>query len=75
MLARGEHILVIYGGYFHPNWAVMAVLVLDDLDIRLTAALQLDGRASAEKIAGALGVPTRVVARRLRRCCAAARCE
>jgi DNA-binding Lrp family transcriptional regulator len=43
----------------------MAVLVLDDLDLRLTAALQVDGRASAEKIAGALGVPPRVVARRL----------
>jgi DNA-binding Lrp family transcriptional regulator len=43
----------------------MADLVFDDLDTRLTAALQLDGRASPEKIAAALDLPARAVARRL----------
>ena len=43
----------------------MAVLPLDDLDVRLIAALQVDGRAAAEKIASALGVPPRLAARRL----------
>src|ERR1700749_1967931 len=43
----------------------MAHLAFDDLDRRLIAALQLDGRASADKIAGALEVPPRLVARRL----------
>jgi DNA-binding Lrp family transcriptional regulator len=43
----------------------MADLVFDDLDTRLTAALQVDGRASPEKIADALDLPARAVARRL----------
>lgn len=43
----------------------MAYLVFDDLDQRLIAALQLDGRASPEKIASALDLAPRVVARRL----------
>ena len=35
----------------------MADLVFDDLDLRLTAALQVDGRASPERIADALDLP------------------
>lgn len=44
---------------------LMAHLVFDDTDQRLIAALQLDGRASPEKIASALGLAPRLVARRL----------
>lgn len=43
----------------------MAQLAYDDLDRRLIAALQPDGRASADRIAGALELPPRLVARRL----------
>lgn len=39
--------------------------VFDELDQRLIAALQCDGRATAEHVAQALGVSTRVVQRRL----------
>ncbi|MGC4744955.1 Lrp/AsnC family transcriptional regulator [Micromonospora sp. DT201] len=42
-------------------------LLLDDVDRRLVAALQCDGRASVEQIAGVLRLTSRVVRRRLAR--------
>ncbi|MEU7898247.1 Lrp/AsnC family transcriptional regulator [Nonomuraea sp. NPDC049152] len=45
----------------------MESVTLDDLDRQLLHALQLDGRASFNRIAGVLGVPERTLARRYSR--------
>ncbi|MGW2834445.1 Lrp/AsnC family transcriptional regulator [Streptomyces sp. NPDC001286] len=43
---------------------------VDDLDVRLLTALELDGRAPFSKVAAVLGVSDQTVARRYRRLCA-----
>lgn len=53
---------------------MISIPVLDSLDRRIVAALQVNGRAGWRRIAAVLDIAERTVAARGPSCCAAVRC-